>query len=87
MENALFGTAFLRKVEGLAKSRKHKRMLFSSGEIVRISCHGEGERTERKYRMKDPEEAEDRRFLLLKLESFFSIMTSGGEGRQMVTVL
>ena len=24
--------------------------------------------------MKDPEEAEDRRFLLLKLESFFSIM-------------
>ena len=44
-------------------------------------------RTERKYRMKNPEEAEDRRFLLLKLESFFSIMTSGGEGRQMVTVL
>ena len=34
VENALRGTAFLRKVEGLAKSTKRNRMLFSSGEIV-----------------------------------------------------
>ena len=57
------GTILLRKVYGLAKSIELKGMLSSIAEMVSNSYCGEGERTERKYRIKNPVEVGDCKFL------------------------
>ena len=87
VENVLLGTTFLRKVKGLAKSAELNGMLFNLGEMVENSCSVEWQRTERKYRRKDPGEFEDHPFLLLKPGVIFFYYILSGVAGQIVIIL